>query len=373
MKQVLAALLPIVLVAAGLSYAAMQPAPTPLSVEVVGQADPGRTGMVTELQVELTNPGDEPVRPKFSVPSNRLKNWYTWTINAGPETLPAGGTAVYDLHQPPYTGIPRGESFQVVASDIESPTIRGTSPLTLAAPPSPEPAVVNPGFRSWIPAMIAPYDLPFGWIPVAELHGDDQMTIQGTDGSLNLSLELDTTRTERTGSAEDWSMVALRQRIEFPDQLRVTVHDGDRSSFSGGPQVLVGVLLEDPHRPHQLMVLFTEHPTDEDQAAVRTLQLGETTSVRYLVTNRTQTIDLPAVWRDQGWALPTPREVDERFPSPAGQVGMGALAVEAAYDRFEVMRPIELKVLLASFPPHQQAELEARFSFVGGPAYDQGS
>lgn len=373
MKRLLAATLPILLVGAGLTYLALQPSPTPPEVRVTDMADPWQTGTVTEMEVELTNPGEEPIRPKFAVPNNRLKNWYTWTIETGPETLPPGQTATYLLHQPPWTGIPRDQGFRVVVSGIDTPERRGISPLTQADPSTPSPGVVNPGFRAWVPSMIAPYELPFGWIPVSELHRGDEATIQGTDGRLELAMDLDLSRTQRTGGAEDWSMVGLRQRIDFPAHLKVSFERGDRSAFAGGPGVLVGVLLEDPYKPHQLMVLFTDHRTDEDQEAVRTLQIGETTSVRYLVTNRTRTVDLPHVWQDQGWELPTPREVDARFPSPASQVGMGAPAVEAAYDRFEVMRPIELKVLIASFPPHQQSHLETSFSFVGGPALDQRS
>lgn len=348
------------------------PAGQVLAVEVTEVEDTWSTGTVTRLTVNVTNLHDEPIEPWFTVPNNRLMNWYPWTIEEGPGTLEPGETATYTLTQPPWTGIPRGRTFQLFAQDVHENDLRGVSESVPARPPQPAPSARNPDFRSWQPSMIAPYKLPFGWIPRTVLHDGDDFEIHGGEGRLTLELDPDMNRTGPADGPKAWSMVALRQRIDFPSSFRVAFANGTRTDFALGPQTIAGVSLEDPHAGRQLVILFAQHPTAPDQPERGLLDFGDFETERILVTNRSARIDVLEVWEDNGWRIPETDYVPRPEGAGSRNVGFGTTSIAQAYDQFQPMRPLELKVLVASFPPHQEAHVEATFDYVGGPALDAG-
>lgn len=342
-------------------------------VEVGSVHDPSSSGLVTRIELNVTNHHDEPLEPWFTVPNNRLMNRNAWTIEEGPATLAPNETAHYTITQPPWTGIPRGRSFQVTALDRDS-QLRGPSSFVEAKPPEPAPSVRNPDFRSWQPSMFAADELPFGWVPQTVLHEGDEFEVDGREGQLTLELDPNTNRAGPTEGPQAWSMVSLRQRIDFPKTFHVSFANGTRSDFALGPQTIAGVLLQDSYAGHQVVVLFADHPTAGDQPSQGLLELGEGfESQRYLVTNRSISLDLAEVWQENGWRIPESRYVPDPFPEGSRQIGFGGTSVAQAYAQFQPMRPIEMKMLVASFPPHERSHVEATFDYVGGPALDGGS
>ena len=337
-----------------------------LDVTLVDARDPTRSDRWTELYVEIDNPGPRQVFPNFVVPANGLKNWYPWEIVEGPLPLAPGQNATYKITQPPYTGIAINEGFRVIAHDIYNPRIRGTTEV--ARPPIdwPLPAILNPDFEAWVPSMFHYSDLPYGWIHWYELEGDDKYTIWGEDGEVNLKLELDQSRTE----GDEWSHVSVRQRIDFPSRIRIDFVEGTRGAFSAGARSQIGVSLDDVHGGTQVMFLFTNHATDADQDDRVNLTFGDYRAHRFLVTNRTIEVDLVALYDELGWRQPAQRTLPRLLPHGPGDVGMGGASVMAGLAQAEIQRPVELKVFLASYPPHEMSELTATFSFVGGPAWD---
>jgi len=338
-----------------------------LSVLAVG--DPSWSARVTSLQVRVDNPGPLPVSPVFTTPANALLNPFSWNAS-GPGTVPPGGNATFDLTTPPWTGIPEGVGFRVVVTDAHGRAVRGESDLARADPPGDRPSALNPGFASWIPSMIAPYSLPYGWVPEIVLHGSDRFAIDGRDGAAHLSLDLDINRTKAEGGPEDWSMVALRQRIDFPRTFRVELGNGTRSDHAVGPRTIVGVSLEDVYGKTQVLILFSERPTAPDQPSEALLRFGDFASRRVLVTNRTIEVDMVKLYEDAGWKVPDRQHAVREATVGPEDVGLGAGAMPGAYEQLSLQRPLELRVLVASFPPHERERVEATFSYVGGPALD---
>ncbi len=368
---------------AGAAAILFQP-PQVLDVTVLGAADPTASDRITEISVEVSNPGPLDVVPIFSVPGGALRNWYRWYAVEGPDRLGAGETARFVIVQEPYTGVPVTEAVQVIVGDLNEPRVRGASDVVRPVLERPPPAVLNPAFVSWEHSMFFGSPLPYAWVPWLELYGDDTAFVDGADGRLHLHLDLDTSRqaaddgalrfpfgleANRT-SGYDWSLLSLRQRIDFPSTLRIEFDDGDRGTFSGGARTEVGVLLEDVHGGTQLMILFADPATDADQQARLNLTFEDYVAHRILVTNRTVELDLVALWEELGWHVPAKRAVPSLLPYGPGDVGMGAASVETAAERMEVVRPVELKVFVASYPPHERESLDATFTFVGGPAWD---
>lgn len=358
--------------------------PQHLDVQVIGMADATLSDRITVLDVTVHNPGPLDVRPNIAVPSSALRNWYSWPVTQGPAVLAAGTQATYRVTQPAYTGVPISEGFSVVVMDAHDARIRGVSPIVHASRDHLLPAVLNPTFHDWAPSMFYPDALPYGWVPWLDLHGGDVANVTGRDGSVTLSLELDTTRRPRGDdpanipfglaadrrSSSQWSMVSLRQRIDFPRTLRIDLEDGDRGTFSGGARTEVGVLLEDVAGRTQLMVLFSGGPTDPDQHGELDLSFPTYDAHRILVTNRSIDLDLEPLYERLGWHIPALQQVPRLLPHGPGDVGMGSAAVLEGADQMEVSRPVELKLFVASYPPHEHAHLRATFSFVGGPALD---
>lgn len=340
----------------------------PLEVRVVSMADPMLTDRITELVVEVHNPGPETAWPNFAVPANSLKNWYPWSIEEGPTPLQPGETGVYRLTSPPYTGVAIEEGFRVLVNDLHHGNIRGSSAVMRPVVTWDLPAVLNPTFQAWEPSMFHATPLPYGWVHWYERHGGDRGSIEGKDGEITLRLEPDRSRT----TGDEWSLVSVRQRIDFPTTLRVELVDATRGAFSAGARTQAGVLLEDVYGGTQVVILFAGHATDADQEAVHDLVLddGNMRSYRVLVTNRSIEIDLVKLYRDHGWHLPARQELPRLVPHGPGDVGMGHASVLAGLQRAEVARPMELKVFVASYVPHELDAVEATFAFVGGPAYE---
>jgi hypothetical protein len=367
------AVLVLVAQVAVLAGAAVLTTPNPdLVLDLAGMADPMDTHRVTDLAVDVTNRGDDPLAPRFTVAGAALKNRMTWAIQDGPATLDPGESDRYHVTQPPYTGVPEGEPFRVLANDVRESQRRARTPVRTADVPGPRPAVANPGFQAWAESMVADHPLPYGWVPTKEMHGSDDVRVDGSAGRVDLALEPDVDR-EPTDAPDAWSMVGVRQRVDFPRTLEVAFEGGNRSAFAGGPSVMVGVVLEDGYARNQLVVLFTRQATDPDQADRRFLESDGYESERVLVTGREATVNVTELWRENGWRIPGLQWVDPQRPHGPANAGFGGTGVGASPTTGQFVRAVELKVVLASYPPHESPHLEASFGFVGGPVLGDGA
>ncbi len=369
------------LIVAGVG-ALMIPPPQEVSVTVTAMADPTESDRITELWLDVSNPGPLDFVPNFVVPGNALKNWYAWDVESGPAVLRAGESASYHITTPPYTGIQSSHSFTVIVLDAQDRPIQGRSDEVTPFIDREPPAVLNPNFQAWEHSMFHDTPLPYGWVHGLFLYEDDQYAITGEDGVIQLDLWPDpnsgvTTQLlpppfdgEWIEEDRGWSLVSVRQRIDFPRQLTITIEDTDRGVFSAGARYQAGVYFQDPYARQEVVVLFAEPATDADQPQTQLVRFDGLESYRILVTNRSVSLDLLQIYEDNGWRLPTPGGVSRLLASGPGDVGIGTYSMAQATDRFQIIRPIEMKVFVASYPPHEVDHMQARFTYVGGPALD---
>lgn len=172
----------ITLLLGGFLVRAQQASP-PLELRVRALEDPFDLGAVTSIGAEVTNRGEHPVEPRFSVQWQGFP--YAWPIAEGPTRLLPGETARYTIHAPTPDAVPRGPlpaAHQRRASFSSGPfVVKVTDDVsTLSAVTAPveatltRPDVLNPTLGFW--TALHPQTLatgPFRWTLV--LSGEESV------------------------------------------------------------------------------------------------------------------------------------------------------------------------------------------------------
>ncbi len=322
-------------------------------------ADPDAFGVVTHVDVVVTNRGDDLVSPVFFIPANHLQNWFQWSVSRGPYTLAPGESAAYTVFQPPETALRPSIGFRVVVSDRASGDIRGQSEVVHLALAGHPVAILNPEFLAWGPSMIAPYDLPFGWIPHDPDNSDATVGPLRDGHGVRITLAANPDRKAP-------ELFALTQRIEFPEMLNVEF-DGRNPAPGDG---VAGVLIDDVHRDKRIIILHSSARADDEDFVEWVAAMGPAKDTRIIRTSGHLELDLVDQYGAFGWHIPAKARVAQFLTPGPENFGVGGGASAVAMAKFEVMRAVDLGVFALAHGTNTAQPVTVAVGHVGGPALD---
>ncbi len=342
----------------GAMWALVLPDPTLIEIEVIDQSDPALTDRITHLQLLVRNVGDWDLAPVFFVPGGALMNWIVWDQQDGAPIIPAGNEETIVITTPPYTGIPFGADFRVLAFDGDGRRLGGTQLVPFDVDAT-RPSALNPAFQYWQPQMFTRDPMPYGWVPLDRTLRESSWQIVGEDGNLTMRLWPDSDRRMN-------STLVVRQAIDFPMHLRI---DTDPSMLRvDGDRAVAAILIEDVYAERRIDVQLL--PPGQRPLPIESGIDDAGEWLRIQTNASTIDLDVPDLFDQMGWAWPAKRTLERTETVGPGNIGFGAAATLAGAQRLEIMRPIELELLLVSKPPHPMEMLQVSFSNVGGPALD---
>jgi hypothetical protein len=145
-RRVRMALVPVMLLPAVACIAIAIASPPPLRMEVLGTTVIAADGRISEIEVQVTNTGQSPLRPYFAVSSGQSMSDY-WRRVGGPDSLAPGQSAEYRLETTGSGSRPgEGGYFMLRAVSDDPMTISSTAipagalstpTSSPSAPPSP--------------------------------------------------------------------------------------------------------------------------------------------------------------------------------------------------------------------------------------------
>lgn len=272
-----------------------------IDVKVISTADGYDIGAITSAKVELTNHGQGPIRPLFSLVWEPQPA--RWRIVEGPTELPPGSRAVYRIEAiAAITAPPLGQPFQVRVSNpgsivyAVSKTVE-TKKADLLIP--------NPGLRFWTEQdPVTRLSGPLGWYHY-ERRGDGDETVverSAVSGHQAVLFHVLQDGDEDPGS---WTHTGIIQSMPFPKgplAVETFTMTPFKAIAGGWPLNAFGLEVADAENPLLWILL---QPTETGALSydlpsghhieVLNVPAGEWTSVE---------VDLLSLYRQLGWHAP---------------------------------------------------------------------
>jgi hypothetical protein len=265
-------------------------------------ADPYSLGVVTMLNVTLTNTSHEPIIPDFFVKPSCPCLPMLWKSNTN-ATLAGSSRASYlVVATDANAGIPRGTQFWVLVYDSQTGDLAGQSKLLFAD--ISRPSVVNPDFTWWLLDASLGQQVPYGWkVYPAGIQGP-----VGGIGPFNRTFDSGVQMRLNYSSLTGPSRIAITQRLLFNEtKLSLSAYQ----SFTNNPPGTVTLGAQVSDNTHRVFFLFSSVATLETVASYSE-NVTVTIPIKPL-TWSSLVLDPQAVWTAQGWAKPTTVEFSLYF------------------------------------------------------------
>lgn len=206
---------------------------------------------VSNLSVSVSNTTNASLTPRFSVQSWTNQPFF-WQIIDGPETLPSGQQAIYQIStNVPYKAFDMTRGAQVIVNDASNADFRASSVVPAVTDLLHPDVVPNGRYELWDPRTNTPYL----WTLDASSTDHGQAALadqQFFDSVIRLTLR------PNNGNAYDW--VALDTFMALPDvPFRIKVNPPQNANLLPNLDLVYGLELLTPE--HRIWILFGDQQT----------------------------------------------------------------------------------------------------------------
>ncbi len=263
-------------------------------IRVNGIADPYSLGVVTMLNVTLTNTSQEPIIPKFFVKPSCPCLPMLWKSNTNATLVGSSQASYLAVATDANAGIPRGAQFRVLVYDSKTEDLAGQSKLLFADVS--RPSVVNPDFTWWLLDASSGEQVPYGW----KLYPAGIQRSLGGISPFNRTFDSGVQMRLNYSSPTGPSRIVIIQRLLFNEtKLSLLAYQ----SFTNNPPGTVALGAEVSDNTHHVFFLFSSVATLETVASYSG-NVTVTIPIKPLSWS-SLVLDPQAVWTAQGWAKPT--------------------------------------------------------------------
>ncbi|WP_049970784.1 hypothetical protein [Haladaptatus cibarius] len=302
--------------------------------EVVSWSDPTDVQRATQMQVRVTNTGDQSISPVFNTLHGGLQTRNYWNIESGAETLDPGERSTYRISaQVPQFGPPFGSETVLSLNDIGTDVQKKKIVPPFSSDTAPK--ILNPQLQHWQINPGEDFFRPYRWGISTSDHGTEELTIENKNDSAHLRVDY---AARKEGP---WAMAGIQQRTDFPEKLHIeaTPHTLVENPIKH-PSHATGV--EIGERNHRVWVVYAD--VDERQVVYRP---GEYQYILVYVPategERVETtVDIANLYDQYGWSQPESetRHIDGR-----------------EYD----YQPVNTLAFAAAYPSYQNETVEVVF------------